>query len=308
MIFLSNWRKIMFNQSNTVFLLTTKKNQYKIYRLNCDNTVKSLFVEVFNSSFKENITDYEEIPFQLGYQLNEDEIWKIENFQIPDEIIYAIENPDTLDAYSPIDESGNTADGYTIKSIFMSELNNGKHLIKFQRFEKSQILKRKRPAIIFKNNMFVKNDDFCLNILEVPDAIFYDNVFKFINYTNANKVLPLGAYYREATQEEIDTFKESSLFSLSDEDAFDKYTLAHNVRGQIAKILDSEVLSKHSAVELKTIATNYDIEINVENDKIVIPKEKKDIKYFLTFLSEKIYKGPLSGKTLISSSTREKEE
>lgn len=298
----------MFNQSNTIFLLTTKKNQYKIYRLNCDDTVKSLFVEVFNSSFKENITDYEEISFQLGYQLNEDEIWKIENFQIPNEIIYALENPDTLDAYSPIDEAGNTADGYYIKSIFMSEVINGNHLIKFQRFEKSQILKRKKPAIIYKNNMFVKNNDFCLSILDAPDAIFYDNVFTFINYTNANKVLPLGAYYREATQEEIDTFKETTLFSLSDEDAFDKYALAHNVRGQIAKILDSGVLSNHSATDLKNIATNYDIEINVVNNKVVIPKEKKDIKYFLTFLSEKIYKGPLSGKTLISSSTREKEE
>lgn len=308
MIFLSNWRKKMINQSSTVFLLTTKKNQYKIYRLNCDDVVKSLFVEVFNSSFKENINDYEEITFQLGYQLNEDEVWKIENFEIPDAIIYAIENPDTLDAYSPIDETGNTADGYMIKSIFMSEIINGKHLIKFQRFEKSQILKKKKPAIIFKGNMFVKNEDFCLSILDTPDAIFYDNVFKFINYTNANKVLPLGAYYREATQEEIDTFKESSLFSLSDEDAFDKFSLAHNVRGQIAKILDSKVLTQHSAAELKSIATNYDININIENDKIVIPKEKKDIKYFLTFLAEKIYKGPLSGKTLISSSTREKEE
>lgn len=165
-----------------------------------------------------------------------------------------------------------------------------------------------KGAIIYKNNMFIKNEDFCLNILDTLDAIYYDNTFKFINYTNANKVLPLGEYYREATQEEVNNFKTLEMFTLGNEASFDKYTSAHNVRGQIAKILDSEVLSNHNAHQLKEIATSYNISIDIQNDKIVIPTEKKDIKYFLTFLSEKIYKGPLSGKTLISSSTREKEE
>ena len=298
----------MFNQGSTVFLLAAKKNEFKVYRLNCDNTVKSLFIEVFNTSLKENINEYEEISFQLGYQLNDDEIWKIDSFNIPPEIIYALENPDAIDLYSPADETGITADGYYIKSIFMGEIVNDKHFVKFQRFEKSQILKRKKRAIIYKNNMFIKNEDFCLNILDALDAIYYDNTFKFINYTNANKVLPLGEYYREATQEEVDNFKTLEMFTLSNETSFDKYASAHNVRGQIAKILDSEVLSQHSAHQLKEIATSYNININIQDDKIVIPTEKKDIKYFLTFLSEKIYKGPLSGKTLISSSTREKEE
>lgn len=298
----------MFNQGSTIFLLAAKKNEFKVYRLNCDNTVKSLFIEVFNTSLKENINEYEEISFQLGYQLNDDEIWKIDNFNIPPEIIYALENPDAIDLYSPADETGITADGYYIKSIFMGEIVNDKHFVKFQRFEKSQILKRKKRAIIYKNNMFIKNEDFCLNILDALDAIYYDNTFKFINYTNANKVLPLGEYYREATQEEVDNFKTLEMFTLSNETSFDKYASAHNVRGQIAKILDSEVLSQHSAHQLKEIATSYNININIQDDKIVIPTEKKDIKYFLTFLSEKIYKGPLSGKTLISSSTREKEE
>ena len=182
----------MFNQGSTVFLLAAKKNEFKVYRLNCDNVVKLLFIEVFNTSIKENINEYEEISFQLGYQLNEDEIWKIDNFNIPSEIIYALENPDTIELYSPADETGITADGYYIKSIFMEELIDNKHFIKFQRFEKSQILKRKKRAIIYKNNMFIKNEDFCLNILDALDAIYYDNTFKFINYTNANKVLPLG--------------------------------------------------------------------------------------------------------------------
>lgn len=42
--------------------------------------------------------------------------------------------------------------------------------------------------------------------------------------------------------------------------------------------------------------------------KVTIPKERERLKELLTFLSEKIYKGPLTGKTMISNSTRLKEE
>lgn len=298
----------MINETSSVFLLTSKKNQYKIYRLNCDGTVKSIFVNIFNSPLKDELVEYEEIRFQLGYELNNDEIWKIDNFNIPQEICSALEYPDTIDLYSPADKTGLTVDGYSIKCLFMGEIVENKPRIVFQRFEQSQIFKRKRPSIIYKNNIFTQNNDFCLNLLERPDAVYYDGTFKFINYTNANKVLPLGNYYREATQEEVDSFKAASTFAFEDESAFDKYAVAHNVRGQIAKILDSKVLEEHSAEDLKRKAHEYSIEINVQDNKIIMPTTKKEIKYFLVFLSEKIYKGPLSGKTLISSSTREKEE
>ena len=124
---------------------------------------------------------YEEIRFQLGYELNHDEIWKIDNFVIPQEICSALEYPDTIDLYSPADKTGLTADGYAIKCLFMGEIIENKPRIVFQRFEQSQIFKRKRPSIIYKGNIFTQNNDFCLNLLERPDAIYYDGVFKFIN-------------------------------------------------------------------------------------------------------------------------------
>ena len=79
------------------------------------------------------------------------------------------------------------------------------------------------------------------------------------------------------------------------------------MRTQIAKILDSKVLEQHDAKGLQSIASEFSINLRTNNNKIVIPKERESLKELLTFLSEKIYKGPLTGQTMISNSTRIKE-
>ena len=127
-----------------------------------------------------------------------------------------------------------------------------------------------------------------------------------LTYVNGGSGLSLVVKIKNNSSSTIKTSFNVNIYK--DEAVFDKYAAAHNVRGQIAKILDSKVLEEHSAEDLKQKAHEYAIEINVQNNKIIMPTTKKEIKYFLVFLSEKIYKGPLSGKTLISSSTREKEE
>lgn len=299
----------MFDLNDSIYLLTKKKNSYKVYLLSCDREVQNMFALIFNKPLKPGLENgYDEITFQVGYQLSNDEIWKIENFCLPDEIKKAIEHPDTLEKYVPADNEGLTADGYLIKSIFMGKYVNDKLFVAFQKFEKSQVLKRKKYAIVFSSDTFIKSNDFSLNIGEIPDAIFNDDCFKFINYSNANKILPLQEYYRIATQKEIDEFANNDIFELESSDDFVKLTEGQQTRSQIAKILDSKVLEKHDAQSLKNIANQFNIKINVNNNKVTIPKERERLKELLTFLSEKIYKGPLTGKTMISNSTRLKEE
>ena len=298
----------MYNTNDSVFLLTKKGKKYKIYILNCDKEVQSQFSEIFNKPLKDGLENgYDEISFQLGYSLSGDELWKIDNFVLPNEIEYAILHPDTLENYVPVDNDGLTADGFVIKAIFMGKKIEEKLMVSFQKFEKSQVLKRKKLAIVFATDTFVKSTDFCLNINEDPDAVYYDNKLKFVNYTNANKIISLQEYYRIATQQEVDTFKESQLFEIESDKDFSKLTEGQQVRTQIAKILDSKVLERHDAKGLQSIASEFSINLRTNNNKIVIPKERESLKELLTFLSEKIYKGPLTGQTMISNSTRIKE-
>lgn len=298
----------MFNNNDSIYLMTVKKNDYKIFLLNCNKEVQSLIANVFNSPLKDGIENgYDEIKFQVGYQLENDEVWIIENFDIPKEIIDAIENPDTLSNYVPADINGLTTDGYAIKAIFMGKKIENQYHIAFQRFEKSQMLRKSNLSFIFSNDRFVIAKEFCFNINETIDVIYSNNKFKFVNYTNANKVFSLKDYYRIATQNEVDQFKNKAIFEIESESDFTKLTDGVQVRTQIAKILDSGVLDAHNTTSLQNIASTMGISLKIKGDKLQIPKDRKEMKELLVFLSEKMYNGPLTGQTMISSSTRVKE-
>ena len=76
----------MFDLNDSIYLLTKKKNSYKVYLLSCDREVQNMFALIFNKPLKPGLENgYDEITFQVGYQLSNDEIWKIENFCLPDE-------------------------------------------------------------------------------------------------------------------------------------------------------------------------------------------------------------------------------
>ena len=69
-------------------------------------------------------------------------------------------------------------------------------------------------------------------------------------------------------------------------------------------INDSDVLAKYKAAEIKRLADDAGIKIEVENEKIVIPNDKEQIKAILGFLDEEAYKGPFSQNTFLANSKR----
>lgn len=58
------------------------------------------------------------------------------------------------------------------------------------------------------------------------------------------------------------------------------------------------------ASKIKRLAKNCGLEITVENEKIVIPADKKKLKEILGFLDEEVYKGVFTEDTYITNSKR----
>ena len=69
-------------------------------------------------------------------------------------------------------------------------------------------------------------------------------------------------------------------------------------------INDSDVLINYKALEIKNLAKDAGITIVVENEKVVIPNDKEQIKVILGFLDEEAYKGPFSQNTFLANSKR----
>ena len=76
------------------------------------------------------------------------------------------------------------------------------------------------------------------------------------------------------------------------------------IRRKIAMINDSGILENNSAAKIKKLAKSAGVKIDVEDEKIVIPSDKEQLKIILGFLDEEVYKGPFSKATLLANSKR----
>ena len=64
-------------------------------------------------------------------------------------------------------------------------------------------------------------------------------------------------------------------------------------------------MTRYSVNEIQNIARNHsNIDIVVEDNKIVMPENKEDLKILLSFLDEGSWKGAFSNETYISTSKR----
>lgn len=75
------------------------------------------------------------------------------------------------------------------------------------------------------------------------------------------------------------------------------------IRRKIAMINDSGILENNSAAKIKKLAKSAGVKIDVEDEKIVIPSDKEQLKIVLGFLDE-VYKGPFLKATLLANSKR----
>ena len=69
-------------------------------------------------------------------------------------------------------------------------------------------------------------------------------------------------------------------------------------------INDSGVLKNNSAAKIQKSSKSVGIKIDVEDEKIVIPEEKEQMKIVLGFLDEEVYKDPFSKATLLANAKR----
>ena len=98
------------------------------------------------------------------------------------------------------------------------------------------------------------------------------------------------------------------MFSVSNEEVFMKNVRGITVRKKIARILDMGTLSVCPISELREKSTAVGIQLAIENDKIVLPAKKSDLKNLLAFLAEEMYKGIITNTTYLTNSSRAVEQ
>lgn len=279
---------------------TVDKDSYEVKKLSITSDIQSEIINIFNTgyiSLMDNGKDF--LKFDGRYSAGKNEIQYIENFSLPDNIRAAIEEPISTDELT-----AKNIDDSEINSIFISNESEEKGIIVFQNFQKDQIITNRGINIFLDKKIFKKLESQALNIKNEIHCVYKNNNLYFSSFWQARQIFDLADYYKEATDEDLTSFATRDEFYLQNMHEFVEDADSW-VRRKVALIQDAGIVDKYKPKEIVSIAKEHDVEIELRDDKILIPSNKRELKIMLKFLDEDIYKGPLTDDTFETNSKRQ---
>jgi len=286
---------------NVSYFVTIKNDQNETFirKLKVERQAQLKLTPLFTEGAKK-LLGLEKINFDGSYKPDIGEVHQISNFPVPPEILLAIKEPSSVE-----DLDLNTETPPRIISVFTGNFDPS--IVAFQRFNFSQFITNKGVSLFNSNDTFQLIKGFGLNIQERVDCLFIHGNLLFESFHTARQIFDLAAYYREATDSDVTEFMENPSLFVEDKEHF--YSQSDTwVRRKIALINDAKALEKFTAAQICEKAASYGLTFEKKKvgkqEKIVLPKDKREMKDALRFLDEEIYKGPLSETTYLTNSKR----
>jgi hypothetical protein len=290
-------------ENSSVMIITADNNRDNIFRLELNAATQKEICKSFSNAHDTLLFDKDRVIFNGSYKPNNDEFLAINNFQLPSEIMDAIRDPIGVASYMKEND-----EFPKIKAIFVGERiqtnESEKFNIAFQRFRKEQYISPKWCNLFFDQNTFIQEKRFGISISDSVDCFYTNGELQFVSFFFARQVFDLSDYYHSATDQEVGLFVTNEKLSLENTDDFNSIA-STTIRRKIAMINDSKVLENFTTSQIKSLASSSGIEIKIENNRIVVPNDKAEIKILFGFLCEEAYKGPFSENTYLANSKRQ---
>ncbi|MFY8097918.1 MAG: hypothetical protein ACOVMH_08890 [Flavobacterium sp.] len=234
----------------------------------------------------------EEIELNGEYKVDDNEILFVE-MSLPSYLLEATLNPIGTNVLNlGIDD---------IRAIYWVE--DGVYY--FQNFDRRKLLQN-RSVIFWSGNSYNKLTEHALIVENVVHAIHRDGKFYFKSYVNANKIFSLIDFFQEATNEQIVEF------STNDKLQIDVDWLKNNantlLRKQITLIQNSKILETIKPKKIVTSAKKFNLLIDFQDGKLVMPNDLKKCKDILSFINEQYFIGIITGNKYRTNSKRSAEK
>ena len=259
--------------------------------------VEGLFDQQY-MSFMENVD--EEIPYVRDYKPDSDEVLIVPADTVPGVALFR----DTVEqSGTAAKELGATSLGSArVKALFIGEAKDGKERILVQRFTGAQVLDRKF-MLLLQGDVYRRFTDSAFALDTSLTFVIEGGLIKFKLFDKLRAILDVKELYRRATDAEVLQFATHDSFTVPDPEHF--VEAANQVtRKSIGAILSSGFLDKYTPAELKRIAATTNLDIDIEDDKIALPSDRRKLKELLSFLTEQRFIGLLSGNPFIANSLR----
>lgn len=179
----------------------------------------------------------------------------------------------------------------------------------FQVIPSSQRITGSRLNIFqgLSNDTFRKGRESGLMISECCHAVVVGNSLKFKSMWWLKQIIDISQHYRAATEADIDCLAQLDTVHVESLNDLKKGS-GQWVRTRVAYILDSGILENYTPVQLLQLAQGHNVPLQIvqENgsDKILIPKDGRELRSVLKFLEEEYYAGPITGVSYETSNKR----
>lgn len=259
--------------------------------------------QLFSDQQAALLGDKQPMAFTGSYNVDEGEIFTLADYPLPPAISQATGNPLTCPVLNL------TTETHRIKALFSGTWSAAVKTVNFQVFDTGKLLKR-GFTLIGSGDTYKKLEEPGLMLQDKLTAHFHNGTLYFSSYHNAKRLLDLAAYYREATDADLDAFAATELFAFEDEAGF-KDQADSIIRKKIALLQKNDVLKDITVVDIQTVANNFNAELPEEHHitimvnedgKLVIPEEKKKLKELIRFLDEDYVTAPLTKRKCLTNS------
>ncbi len=287
------------NSGLLLFAITIKKDQTTLLKvpLNQDESDKlSRSWGPLQSSFYPDGCN--KIGFLPGYTPELEEIFSDKPYNLPNGFL-GMDEYDNLDTFVILRTNNN------LKG-FVASINSEKdgRILLFQRFAKFQII---RPGFSLTDisGTFSVFDKPSVTFRRSLDAIYNtrERELYFRNYHNVKGFLPMKSVFREATEDDVKRMLTGKNLVAEDIEST-LNNLDNRMIEQFSLLDQSNVLETRSIGEIKEIARPYKVDIEVIDNKVVLPAKRKAAKDVLMALNDNFYTGPMSGNKFVANSKR----
>ena len=275
----------------------------KVYLLEVNEELKNEILQLLSEAKLQMVDHKDKIEFDGSYTPNNDECFCISNYKLSDEILDAIRAPSGVSLFT--EYNGSFPE---IQAIFVGEKiekDEKEHFsLAFQLFRKEQRLKKTGINLLYHGSTFKKETDYGFNIGDSIECYFEGDSLYFCSFYFARQIFDLRSYYRTATNAEVNAFTSNDQLLFESKETFENQANTW-VRRRIAIINDSEVLKTYTVEAIVSMAKEkLNKTFDIQDGKLVIPRDKEMMKTILGFLDEETYQGPFTNNVYLANSKR----
>jgi hypothetical protein len=273
-----------------------------LLRIPLHQALQESLAETWQDQYDGFVADIHEIDFNAGYQPEEYERFRLQDYDPPDWI--SAENSQTVPGLDAIGKDDTLIDAIRGIVAFTRD-GQGEELMLFQNFSRSRVIRPGR-FLFLQNNTYKTTQRPGLTLDGKLSAVYRpgENKLIFQNFRTVNTFLPLADFYEEASEQQIREVLSHDLLAPEETEAI---AAGANqwFRKRFAMLKDSGVLDQYSAKQIKQRSKGYDVHIQISKGKIVFPAEKAAAKKLLQFLNEEIFRGAITETLYETNSKRE---